>query len=169
MARARGLPGGDGIMPEKLARLRPSCKQIGPAAPALQAAGTGGMLAPMDWFLPLVPVASIALWLGWRQLAFIRPGLARELLSQGAKVIDVRGTGEFQSKHLSSAINIPLDELRERIAHEVPNQRTVLLLHCAGGVRSAMGVRILKEVGYAQVYNLGSYGRAERILQDSRR
>ena len=34
------------------------------------------------------------------------------------------------------------------------------------GKRSAMGVRQLKALGYSRVFNLGSYGRAEKLVQE---
>ena len=120
----------------------------------------------MDWLWILIGVGGVAAWLLWKQLALVRPGIARQYLKQGARVIDVRTTGEFQSRHLPSAINIPLDDLRQQISREVPDRGTVLLLHCAGGVRSGMGQRVLQQMGYAKAFNLGSYGRAQRIVQN---
>ena len=123
----------------------------------------------MDWFWVLMGLGGAVVLFGWKQLALVRPRIAREFLVQGAKVIDVRTAREFQSRHLPSAVNIPLDDLHERISSEVPDKETVLLLHCGGGVRSGMGRRILRQMGYSRVFNLGSYGRAQRILQDSKR
>jgi rhodanese-related sulfurtransferase len=119
----------------------------------------------MDWSWILVGVVGAAAWLGWKQMSFVRPGIAREHVKHGAKVIDVRNRGEFHSRHLPSAINIPLDELSQRIAREMPDKEKTLLLHCAGGVRSGMGKRMLRQMGYTSVFNLGSYGRAQRILE----
>ncbi len=119
----------------------------------------------MDWLWILAGFVVVAAWLGWKQLTFVSAGMAREFLKNGAKVVDVRGPGEFHSRHLPSAINIPVDQLRQQILTEFPNKETVLLLHCAGGVRSGMGKNLLQQMGYVRVFNLGSYGRAQRILQ----
>ena len=94
---------------------------------------------------------------------------ALQHLKQGAKVIDVRQPEEFASRHLPSAINLPLDELAERIPQVAPDKSAVLLLHCQGGVRSGMAKRQLERLGYSQVFNLGSYGRAERLCAESGR
>ena len=94
----------------------------------------------------------------------VTPAAAREWLSQGALVIDVRSEGEFQERHLPGAINIPLGRLRDDIARRAPDKAQPLLLHCLSGTRSGMGKRILKQMGYSKVFNLGSYGRAEKIL-----
>lgn len=121
----------------------------------------------MNGWIWLILVIVIALWFGLRQMAFVQSRTALEHLKQGAKVIDVRNPDEFSSRHISSAINLPLHELSQRIAQVAPDKNTVLLLHCQGGVRSGMAKRQLEQMGYTKVFNLGSYGRAERILKES--
>jgi phage shock protein E len=117
----------------------------------------------MMWQWIFIGVAVGIGWLIWSQRTFIHPQLARQLLQQGAILIDVRNPHEYESRHLSAAINIPLDELDGRVPREFPDPRAVLLLHCASGVRSGIGQRMLRKLGYTQVHNVGSYGRAQRI------
>ena len=81
-------------------------------------------------------------------------------------MIDVRSESEFQERHLPGAINIPLNRLGEEIARRAPNKEQPLLLHCLSGTRSGMGTSALKRMGYQNVFNLGSYGRAEKILSE---
>jgi len=50
----------------------------------------------------------------------------------------------------------------------VPDKNQVLLLHCLSGTRSGIAKRQLKSMGYQNVFNLGSYGRAGKILGDAR-
>jgi len=58
-------------------------------------------------------------------------------------IVDVRNDKELKEKKIfNSAINIPLPELRDRIA-EVPNDKPIVV-HCAGGYRSAAGSSIIK-------------------------
>jgi rhodanese-related sulfurtransferase len=47
-----------------------------------------------------------------------------------------------------------------------PNKEQPLLLHCLSGTRSAAGEDTLKRMGYQNVLNLGSYGRAQKILSE---
>jgi phage shock protein E len=89
---------------------------------------------------------------------------ARECLKQGALVIDVRTREEFHQRHLPKVVNLPLDQLQAEIARLAPDKSQPLLLHCLSGTRSAMGKTMLKNLGYQKVFNLGSYGRAVRIL-----
>ncbi|MCX6922829.1 MAG: rhodanese-like domain-containing protein [Verrucomicrobia bacterium] len=108
----------------------------------------------------------IAAFLIFKQLNAVKPETAREWLKKGALVIDVRSESEFQERHLPGAINIPLNRLGEEIARRAPNKEQALLLHCLSGTRSGMGTSALKKMGYQNVFNLGSYGRAEKILSE---
>ena len=86
-------------------------------------------------------------------------------LKNGARVIDVRSPGEFNSGHLPAVLNLPLDEIETGLPKRVKDRNQVLLLHCASGMRSGVATRKLKGMGYANVFNLGSYGRAASILR----
>ena len=91
--------------------------------------------------------------------------IARDYLKNGALVIDVRTAGEFQAGHLTNAINIPLNELKETLPRQVSDKGKVLLLHCQSGRRSGQAETQLRTMGYTNAFNLGSYGRAEGILK----
>jgi hydroxyacylglutathione hydrolase len=72
------------------------------------------------------------------------------------EIIDIRNSGEVeQGKVFTTAKHIPLYELRERFS-EVNNKKPILV-HCAGGYRSAAGSSILHAlVPDAQVFDLGT-------------
>ena len=108
----------------------------------------------------------IAAFLIFKQVNAVKPATAREWLNKGALVIDVRSESEFQERHLPGTINIPLNRLGEEIARRAPNKEQPLLLHCLSGTRSGAGEAALKKMGYRNVFNLGSYGRAEKILSE---
>ena len=58
-------------------------------------------------------------------------------------IVDIRNVSEVTNKKVfDDAINIPLPELRERIG-EIPTDKPVIV-HCAGGYRSAAGASIIK-------------------------
>lgn len=80
----------------------------------------------------------------WRELRDIR--LEHDYL------LDVRTEDEFALGSLPGAVNIPLDELRDRIA-EVPQDRPVYVF-CAVGLRGYLAYRILSQNGYNNVRNL---------------
>src|ERR1035437_8548231 len=108
--------------------------------------------------------AAIAVFLIFKQRTVVGRETAREWLKKGATVIDVRSEAEFQEKHLPGTTNFPLNRLGDEIARVAPKKGQPLLLHCLSGSRSAAGEALLKKMGYQNVFNLGSYGRAEKIL-----
>lgn len=61
----------------------------------------------------------------------ISPAEARRLVSQGAKLIDIRGADEFARARLPGAENYPLDSLGT-VAHDGP-----VVFHCKSGMRTA--------------------------------
>jgi rhodanese-related sulfurtransferase len=69
------------------------------------------------------------------------------LEATGAQVIDVRSPEEFKNGHLPNAINIPLDQLRDRLG-ELPRDREIWPV-CAVGQRSYYAVRLLLQNGFA--------------------
>lgn len=116
----------------------------------------------------IIIVVVIAAFLLVRRLSQVNPATAREWLNKGALVIDVRSEAEYRDQHLPGTINIPVDRLGDEIARQAPNKEQPLLLHCRSGTRSGMGTSALKKMGYQHVFNLGSYGQAEGILEAHR-
>ena len=78
--------------------------------------------------------------------------------SDGALFIDVRSPGEYQQGHLEGALNLPLDQLPQRIVQEAPERSRELVLYCASGTRSAFGCAMLEKLGYTQARNGGGIG-----------
>ena len=69
-------------------------------------------------------------------------------------IVDIRNRAETQPPVFPEALKIPLPELRER-AQEVPTDKPILV-HCAGGYRSAAGSSILQAaLPGAEVVDLG--------------
>lgn len=89
---------------------------------------------------------------------------AIEHLRNGAMVIDVRSAQEFESGHILQAYNMPLDRVDVLAPTAVKDKNKVLLLHCATGIRSGLAKKKLEEIGYKNVFNLGSYDRASKIV-----
>jgi rhodanese-related sulfurtransferase len=126
-------------------------------------------------------MAELEIWAQWAAVAALVLGVlvvflmarpvsgaeARRLLQAGAKVIDVRSREEFASGGVKGAVNLPLGELAERIQAVAPDKATPLLVHCLSGGRSALAKSTLRRLGYREVRNLGSLGRAKRIVGDS--
>lgn len=83
-------------------------------------------------------------------------------MMQGAILIDVRSRQEYQEGHLPGAINIPEYEVMRRIEKEVPKKNQLIVTYCQYGGRSRNVYRIMKRLGYTNVYNL--YGGLDLIM-----
>jgi len=121
----------------------------------------------MNGTIILVVAAIVAVIFLLKKSSQISAKEAHEKLKNGALVIDVRSAGEFNAGHLAKAINIPLDEIETALPKRVKDKGQVLLLHCASGMRSGIAKSKLKDMGYTNAFNLGGYGRAESILNQS--
>jgi rhodanese-related sulfurtransferase len=88
-----------------------------------------------------------------------RPNIGRneahQMVSNGARLVDVRSPGEFASRHIDGARNIPVSEIGNRTAELQPLDGPIIV-YCASGARSAMAARTLRSSGFTSVYNLGS-------------
>ena len=122
----------------------------------------------MNWDILLIIAAVIVVVFMLKRAGQISTQAAQAHFKNGALVIDVRSPGEFSSGHLPPAINVPLDELETALPRRVQDKNQVLLLHCLSGTRSGMAMAKLKRLGYPNVHNLGSYGRAQQILNNQR-
>ena len=100
----------------------------------------------------------------WKRSNQVSVKRARAYLQDGALVIDVRTAAEFNAGHLPNAMNYPLDGIEAVLPRHVRNKNEVLLLHCQSGMRSGLAKTKLTSLGYANVFNLGSYARAVRIV-----
>ena len=79
----------------------------------------------------------------------------KELLKEGAQIIDVRSPGEFHSGHIRGSINIPLQHLYGSLSKIKKNKPVITC--CASGRRSASAKTLLKANGYEEVYNGGGW------------
>lgn len=80
----------------------------------------------------------------------------RGLVESGAMIVDVREKDEYRDGHLTTSVNIPMSEFRDRL-DEIPKDRPVYF-HCLTSQRSYNVVRALINLGYTNVYNIvGSY------------
>lgn len=76
-------------------------------------------------------------------------------LAKGKILLDVRTREEVSRGHFANSVNIPLDELRDRLAELDTNQEYII--SCHSGLRSYIGERILKQNGF-KIQNLdGAY------------
>jgi NADPH-dependent 2,4-dienoyl-CoA reductase/sulfur reductase-like enzyme/rhodanese-related sulfurtransferase len=87
-----------------------------------------------------------------------------ELPNCGAFLLDVREHEEFKRGSIDGAINIPLDQLRQRLC-ELPKNRRIWV-NCARGQRSYYAVRVLEQYGFDARNLSGGYNTWEAWYPD---
>jgi rhodanese-related sulfurtransferase len=95
----------------------------------------------------------------------ITPAQARDMIARGnTLVVDVRDAPEVaQSGKVAGAVHVSRGMLEFRADPEVPShdknfaKDKTLILYCASGGRSALAGKLLKDMGYERVYNLGAF------------
>lgn len=84
-----------------------------------------------------------------------------ELLKNNGKspvLLDVRESDEWRQGHLEGALPLPRGFLEIKVESAVPNKDTPIVAYCAGGVRSLLAAKAMKEMGYQNVSSMaGGY------------
>jgi len=78
-----------------------------------------------------------------------------ELLNNGALLLDVRTRGEYSAGNVKGSKNIPLDELAQSLSQLDKTQ--VIITVCASGMRSSRAINLLKQNGFTNCHNGGSW------------
>ena len=90
---------------------------------------------------------------------------AREVMAKGnTLVVDVRDAPEVEKTgKVAGAVHVSRGMLEFRADPETPyhdknfTKDKSVILYCASGGRAALAGKVLKDMGYAQVYNLGAF------------
>src|SRR4029453_7347630 len=98
-------------------------------------------------------------------VARITPQQAREMIVKGdTLVVDVRDAPEVEkSGKVAGAVHVSRGMLEFRADPESPyhdknfDKSKALIVYCASGGRSALSGKVLKDMGYDRVYNLGAF------------
>ena len=79
----------------------------------------------------------------------------KNIIENGALIVDVRTPEEFEDGHIKGSLNIPVDEIGKAMEWLQKDVPTVLV--CASGSRSGQAVMILKANGFEKIYNGGAW------------
>jgi molybdopterin/thiamine biosynthesis adenylyltransferase/rhodanese-related sulfurtransferase len=88
------------------------------------------------------------------------PDEVRQRMSNGGgyTLLDVREKEEYREGHLPGAVSVPRGFLDMRIEDAVPDKSAPIILYCAGGTRSLLAGRTLRELGYTNLVSMsGGY------------
>lgn len=79
-------------------------------------------------------------------------------------LLDTRTPGEYQRGHVDGFVNIPVDNLRERL-DEIPKEKPVYVM-CQSGLRSYIATRILEGNGYTAYNFSGGFRFYDAVMND---
>ncbi len=89
----------------------------------------------------------------------VEPDAVEPLLDK-AIVLDVREADEYEQGALPGTVHIPRGFLEFQVEGRIPDKTVPIVVYCAGGARSALAVKTLTDLGYADVVNLiGGFNR----------
>ncbi len=76
--------------------------------------------------------------------------------SENNTIVDVRSAGEFAGGHVVGSLNIPLNEVPNRI-EDFKKMNGEIILCCASGNRSGQAMMFLRQNGFDNVHNGGGW------------
>ncbi len=81
---------------------------------------------------------------------------AKDLLDRDGNflLLDVREKEEYREGHLEGAISLPRGFLEIKVESTIPDKSVPIVAYCAGGVRSLLAAKALKEMGYENVISM---------------
>ncbi|HHY39845.1 MAG TPA: FAD-dependent oxidoreductase [Syntrophaceticus sp.] len=82
-------------------------------------------------------------------------------------LLDVRTPAEYETGHLPGAVNIPVQELRERLS-ELPKNKEIII-YCRVGFRGYLAYRILVQNGFKKVRNLSGGWLTYQAVMDEKK
>lgn len=92
----------------------------------------------------------------YRQISF---ETAKKMMDEEPEhlILDVRSEEEYVTGHADGAVLFPLDTINaETAAAVIPAKDMPVFAYCRSGRRSQQAVKTLAELGYTNVYDIGS-------------
>lgn len=81
--------------------------------------------------------------------------------------IDVRTPDEFSQGHVSQAINIPHNEISDRLSEVTSGKDGTIYVYCKSGGRANAAKKSLEKAGYTHVINLGGLDDALKLANEA--
>jgi phage shock protein E len=97
-----------------------------------------------------------------------KPGAGQEIISakelaeqiqlkRAPLIVDVRSEKEYAEAHIPGAVNIPYDQLGDRLAEIDAAKTDEIVVHCRSGYRAEIAEKVLSEAGYSNVRDLDGH------------
>jgi sulfur-carrier protein adenylyltransferase/sulfurtransferase len=96
-----------------------------------------------------------------KEVPEVTPQQVNDLLTNNGKshvLLDVRESDEWRQGHLEGALPLPRGFLEIKVETAIPDKKAPIIAYCAGGVRSLLAAKAMKEMGYQNVSSMsGGY------------
>lgn len=80
-----------------------------------------------------------------------------KIINNNAILLDVRTKEEYDVKHIEGAVLLDVSFISEETMAQISSDKdTEIIVYCQSGTRSSEAKRVLGELGYKKVYDLGS-------------
>ena len=89
----------------------------------------------------------------------------KNIIEEGAFLVDVRNPGEFAEGHVKGSTNVPLDTVPSRLAQFKDKKNIVVF--CRSGNRSEQAKTILEQNGFTNVVNGGTWEDVNQFVKTS--
>ncbi len=86
----------------------------------------------------------------------------KKLIDEGGSeyyLLDVRTAGEYESGHIPTAYNVPVDSIPEAVPEVYKDK--LIIVYCRSGARSSRAKSMLEEAGFSRVYDFGGISKWE--------
>lgn len=87
----------------------------------------------------------------------------KNIIEQGAFLVDVRTTSEFAQGHVKGSVNIPLDKIAEKL--DQFEGRKNIIVFCLSGGRSTQAKLFLEKNGFTNVVDGGTWEHVNRYVK----
>jgi len=86
----------------------------------------------------------------------------KNIIEQGAFLVDVRTPGEFSGGNVKGSVNIPLDKIPSQLS-KFKNKKNIIVF-CLSGGRSGQAKSILEQNGFTNVINGGTWNHVNQYV-----
>ena len=76
--------------------------------------------------------------------------------NEDISILDVRTEGEYSKEKIQNSINLPVDQIVEKIESIIPDKSKKIYTYCLSGSRSVFAVNNMVKLGYINVFDVKS-------------
>ncbi|ALZ74095.1 MULTISPECIES: rhodanese-like domain-containing protein [Xanthomonas] len=88
------------------------------------------------------------------RITAVSPGKAKQLVADGAVLLDVREWDEYEAGHIEDAQICSRDHLKDAVSLLSPDKPSPIICYCGGGNQGALAADALQQLGYDQVRSI---------------